>query len=90
MLGTQVQEVIRKKVGSKIFFAAFNNARKKVEYIRQDRKRKTAEQALVNPAMAARRKIKRNLNKRESRKRQMHANKDRVPRKRPAIEVQSS
>jgi len=38
---------------------------------------------------AAVRKIKRNLNKRESRKRQIHAHKDRAPRKRQAVEVES-
>jgi len=50
ILGTQVQDVIKKIVGTKAFFGAFNNARKKVEHIRTDRKRKTAEQAVCDPA----------------------------------------
>ncbi|KAG6860769.1 hypothetical protein C0995_007801 [Termitomyces sp. Mi166 len=68
-LGTELQDVLQGKVSPTKFSTAYNQIRQSVLGVRKDRKAARATQAVVNPEAAARRRIHRNVVKKESRKR---------------------
>ncbi|KAG8958312.1 U3 snoRNP protein [Tulasnella sp. 419] len=75
-LAQELQDLVQSKVGTTIFASAYNSIRQKVLSVRRDRRTARVLQATSNPEIAAKRKIQKNISKRDSRKRktkvQMH------------------
>ena len=70
-LAVQVQDMLKKLVGASDFFAAYEAARSKIAKTRLARRRDRKSEVIKNPVRAAERKIKKNLKKREHRKRKI-------------------
>lgn len=70
-LGAQVQTLVKGVVGSSAYFAAHNRVRDKVAMVRLGRKRDRKLEGVRDPTKAAERKIKKQVNKRDSRKRKV-------------------
>lgn len=65
----ELRELIQKQVGTTKFSAVYNQIRQNVLTTQRERKNARQIQAVSNPEAAARRKMQRNLGKKESRKR---------------------
>merc|ERR1712034_5771 len=74
-LANEVLDVVRKTVDRDAFSAAYSKLAKRVNETREGRKRKLAVQAVTDADKFALRKQKKNLDKREQRKRKLHAKK---------------
>ncbi|KJE89941.1 hypothetical protein, variant [Capsaspora owczarzaki ATCC 30864] len=72
-LGNEVVDLLQQVVGPTRFHQTYNAVRTQVQNVRSDRKRNRVIQAVVDPAAAARRKIKKNLGKREARRNKIAA-----------------
>jgi len=70
-LAQEVLDLLQQRVGSTPFFEAYNAARIQQDHVRDERKKKKALDAVMNPEKTAQRKIQRNLQKKESRKRKV-------------------
>ncbi|KAG6830801.1 hypothetical protein H0H92_014650 [Tricholoma furcatifolium] len=68
-LATELQDLLQGKVGTTKFSTTYNQIRQSVLEVRRDRKTARATQAVANPEAAAKRKMQRNVIKKESRKR---------------------
>jgi len=68
-LAVELQEILQTKVGTTTFANAYNQIRQGVLGVQRERKTARAVQATNNPAVAAKRKMQRNVSKKESRKR---------------------
>ncbi|KAF8641440.1 hypothetical protein AX16_009953 [Volvariella volvacea WC 439] len=66
---TELQDLVRSKVGTTKFSAVYNDIRQQALGVRRERKTARALQATKNPEAAAKRKMQRNVIKKESRKR---------------------
>eukprot|EP01098_Paradermamoeba_levis_P011393 TRINITY_DN4875_c0_g1_i1.p1 TRINITY_DN4875_c0_g1~~TRINITY_DN4875_c0_g1_i1.p1 ORF type:complete len:236 (+),score=103.81 TRINITY_DN4875_c0_g1_i1:106-708(+) len=66
-LADQVMDIVKKKAGTVNFFKSYNIVRSKVIERRQERKRKTAFEAVMNPQKHAQKKIAKNLHKKVKR-----------------------
>lgn len=66
---TELQDVVQVKVGTTMFSAIYNQIRQGALGARRERKQAKAVREIVDPEGAARRKLRRNLGKKESRKR---------------------
>ena len=65
----ELQDMVRSKVGGNKFAEVYNRIRQGVLGVQRERKIARALQHTTNPEAAARRKIHRNVSKKESRKR---------------------
>ncbi|OXB65172.1 hypothetical protein ASZ78_005288 [Callipepla squamata] len=70
-LSQEIIELLKKLVGLEAFSLAFSSVQKQANQKRAMRKKQRALQAVANPDIAARRKLKRHKNKAETRKRKM-------------------
>jgi len=70
-LAQEVLDLVKERVGPTVFFEAYNEARMRQEALRDERKQKKAFEAVLNPEKTAQRKIQRNLQKKDSRKRKI-------------------
>ncbi|TFK50804.1 hypothetical protein OE88DRAFT_1680621 [Heliocybe sulcata] len=68
-LATELQDLVREKVGTTAFANAYNKIRQGALHVRRERKTARAMLVTTNPEAAAKRKQGRNMNKKESRKR---------------------
>ncbi len=68
-LAAEVAALLRELAGAPAFIAAHTKAAEELARARGERKRKTAQAALLQPAVAMQRKMKKNLKKRDTRKR---------------------
>lgn len=68
-LATELQDLLQGKVGATKFSTIYNQIRQSVLGVRRDRKSARALHVVINPEAAARRKIHRNVIKKESKKR---------------------
>ncbi|KAG5642515.1 hypothetical protein DXG03_002616 [Asterophora parasitica] len=85
-LATELQDLLQSRVGTTKFSAAYTQIRQGVLGVRRERKAARATQVVADPEAAARRKMQRNVGKKESRKRKDRAFADRqgkVKRRRP-------
>ncbi|EIW80199.1 hypothetical protein CONPUDRAFT_124919 [Coniophora puteana RWD-64-598 SS2] len=86
-LASELQDMIQAKVGTTQFATAYSKIRQGVMNVRQGRRTARATQFTTNPEAAARRKIQRNVSKKDSRKRKNSAfadNKGRLKRQKEA------
>ncbi|KAH7929562.1 hypothetical protein BV22DRAFT_1191955 [Leucogyrophana mollusca] len=84
-LAAELQDLVQTKIGTTKFANAYNRIRQGVLSVRQDRRTARVTQATVNPEAAAKRKMQRNVVKKESRKRKNRTfadSKGRVKRRR--------
>ncbi|QRW12832.1 U3 snoRNP protein Utp20 [Ceratobasidium sp. AG-Ba] len=65
----ELQALLQQKVGTTVFAAAYNRIRQGVARVRRERKIQRATQVTIQPEAAARRKVQRNIAKKEGRKR---------------------
>ncbi|NXQ45426.1 UTP20 protein, partial [Catharus fuscescens] len=72
-LSQEIIELLKKLVGLEAFSLAFSSVQKKANKKRAMRKKQRALQAVANPDIAARRKLKRHKNKAETRKRKIES-----------------
>ncbi|EGO26080.1 hypothetical protein SERLADRAFT_367707 [Serpula lacrymans var. lacrymans S7.9] len=72
-LATELQDLIQNKVGTTKFALAYNRIRQGVLTVRRERRTARVTQAVVNPEAAAKRKMQRNVVKKDSRKRKNRA-----------------
>ena len=68
-LSMELQDLVQNKVGTTKFAGVYNQIRQKVISVQRDRKATRALQVAANPHLAAKRKMHKNTNKKESRKR---------------------
>ncbi|KAI8978168.1 armadillo-type protein [Trametes punicea] len=68
-LAIELQDLVQNKVGTTKFAQVYNGIRQKVLAVRHDRRTARVVQHTTNPAAAAKRKLQRNIAKKESRKR---------------------
>ncbi|KAF9461849.1 armadillo-type protein [Collybia nuda] len=68
-LATELQDLVQNKVGTTKFSAAYNQIRQGVLGVRRERKAAKVLQVTTNPEAAAKRKLQRNVIKKDSRKR---------------------
>lgn len=68
-LAHELQTLLQNRVGTTVFATAYSRIRQGVVRVRQERKMQRATQATTHPDAAARRKLQRNLAKKEGRKR---------------------
>ncbi|KAI0628424.1 armadillo-type protein [Trametes polyzona] len=68
-LAIELQDLVQNKVGTTQFASVYNSIRQKVLAVRRDRRTARVVQNTTNPAAAAKRKLHRNVAKKESRKR---------------------
>lgn len=68
-LGVELQELVQSKVGTTKFAEVYSRIRQNVLGVRRERRTARAIQAATNPALAAKRKMQRNVGKKDSRKR---------------------
>lgn len=82
---TELMDLVQTKVGTTAFANVYNRIRQNVLSVRQDRRVARATQAITDPQAAAKRKVARNLMKKESRKRKNRSfadNRGRLKRRR--------
>ncbi|KAJ8314703.1 hypothetical protein KUTeg_006853 [Tegillarca granosa] len=70
-LAQEVVEILKRIVGVEVFTKVYNEVQKSRAVRKGDRKRQRALEAVSNPDIAARRKIKKNLAKQEAKKRKL-------------------
>ncbi|XP_064596875.1 small subunit processome component 20 homolog [Liolophura sinensis] len=70
-LALEVLELIKGIVGVEIFTQLYTKVQRVLQERRISRKRQRAEEAVTNPEMAAKRKLKKNLSKKEAKKRRI-------------------
>ncbi|KAH8110477.1 hypothetical protein DFH11DRAFT_1547369 [Phellopilus nigrolimitatus] len=68
-LAAELQDLVQAKVGTTKFASVYNQIRQKVVSVRQERRAARVVQTAVDPQSAAKRKMHKNVNKKESRKR---------------------
>ena len=68
-MAVELQELIQSKVGTTKFAEVYSRIRQSVLGVRRERKTARAVQAASNPAFTSKRKMQRNVAKKESRKR---------------------
>ncbi len=68
-MSTELQDLIQSKVGVTAFSTIYNQVRQGVIGVRQERKTLRALQVATNPAAAAKRKLQKNVMKKDNRKR---------------------
>ncbi|KAJ1920636.1 U3 snoRNP protein [Mycoemilia scoparia] len=72
-LGREVMELLQNKVGTSEYFVIYNGIRASIENVRQERREKRKQLAILDPELHASRKLKRNKAKAESKKRKSEA-----------------
>lgn len=70
---TELVDLLQNKVGTTVFSNAYNRIRQGASTIQQERRVARATKATTNPEAAAKRKLARNVGKKESRKRKNRA-----------------
>ncbi|CAG8782598.1 28065_t:CDS:2, partial [Dentiscutata erythropus] len=68
-LGKEVLDLLQKRVGTTQYHNAYNKVRQQVADVRRERKHKRVIKAIVDPESAAKRKIRKNVMKKQNRKR---------------------
>lgn len=68
-LATELQDLLQSKVGTTKFSTVYNQIRQGVLGVRRERKAAKVMQVTTNPEAAAKRKLQRNVIKKDSRKR---------------------
>lgn len=68
-LASELQDLVQAKVGTTKFVDVYNRIRQHVETVRKERKKERVLQLSINPQVALKRKMHKNMNKKESRKR---------------------
>ncbi|PIL29525.1 hypothetical protein GSI_08333 [Ganoderma sinense ZZ0214-1] len=68
-LAVELQDLVQTKVGTTKFSNVYNSIRQKVVSVRRERKAARAIQSTIDPAAAAKRRLQRNIVKKDSRKR---------------------
>lgn len=68
-MAIELQELVQAKVGTTKFAEVYSRIRQSVLGVRRERKTARAVQAATNPAFASKRKMQRNVAKKDSRKR---------------------
>ncbi|KAL0082208.1 armadillo-type protein [Phycomyces blakesleeanus] len=70
--GNEVLGMIQKKAGTTVYFAAYQRVRQKVTKSKEERKAKLAIEAVVNPELAAKRKILKQQKNRDRKRTRFH------------------
>eukprot|EP01135_Chromosphaera_perkinsii_P004611 Nk52_evm4s292 gene=Nk52_evmTU4s292 len=69
---SQLSSMMEQLIGTSEYFSLYNKCRQSVDALRANRKKQRVIQGVIDPAAAARRKVKQNLLKKESRKRKIN------------------
>ena len=80
-LSAEVSALLRDLVGAQTFIVAHTKAAEELSLARGNRKRKLAQATITQPAIAMQRKMKKNLKKRDTRKRKAHESTGYMPKK---------
>ena len=79
-LAGELRDLLNEHVGGEAFLQAYRDVTRSANAKRQERKRKAAQLRVMDPAAGARRRLRRNANKRESRKRKITEMRERAGR----------
>ncbi|CAM9927535.1 unnamed protein product, partial [Heterosigma akashiwo] len=75
-LAQEVMELLEQKCGATFYLEIYTKVKKEFDDKRMEKKKAQATEAVKNPEKAAKRKIQRNLEKRENKKRKMERNRN--------------